>query len=121
MTLVIDTESIDDSNPRVYHKTTDRRAIDTRVARHPDSDDVLMVNRLGRITESSIANVAFLIEDSWVTPPVLDGLLGGVLRAQLIEDGTLTERSVSIPEAFSADAVALVSAVRGWRSAVIRS
>ena len=121
VTLVIDTESIDDSNPRVYHKTTDRRAIDTRAARHPDSDDVLMVNRLGRITESSIANVAFLIEDSWVTPPVLDGLLGGVLRAQLVEDGTLTERSVSIPEAFSADAVALVSAVRGWRSAVIRS
>ena len=119
VTLSIDTEPIDDSNPRVYHKTTDRRAIAARLARHPDSDDILMVNRLGRITESSIANVAFLIEDEWLTPPVLDGLLDGVLRARLVEEGTLTEQSVTIPEALNADAVALVSAVRGWRSAVI--
>ncbi|MEN8238631.1 MAG: aminotransferase class IV, partial [Actinomycetota bacterium] len=119
VTLSIDTEPIDDSNSRLYHKTTDRRAISARVGRHPEGDDVLMVNRLGRITESSIANVAFRIEDQWVTPPVSDGLLGGVMRAHLIEDGTLTERSVSVPEALNADAVALVSAVRGWRPAVL--
>jgi para-aminobenzoate synthetase/4-amino-4-deoxychorismate lyase len=119
VSLAIDSEPIDDSNPRIYYKTTDRRAVNVRVARHPESDDVLMVNRLGRITESSIANVVFLIDGEWVTPPVLDGLLGGVLRAQLMENGVLVERSVSIPEALKADAVALVSAVRGWRPAVI--
>jgi para-aminobenzoate synthetase/4-amino-4-deoxychorismate lyase len=121
VTLSIDTEPIDDSNPRVYHKTTDRRAITARLDRHPNTEDVLMVNRLGRITESSIANVAFLIEGEWLTPPVSDGLLGGVMRAHLIEEGTLTERPVSIPEALAANAVALVSAVRGWRPAVIVS
>ena len=78
-----------------------------------------MVNRVGRITESSVANVVFLIDGKWVTPPVFDGLLGGVMRAHLIANGFLTERSVSIPEALNADAVALVSAVRGWRPAVI--
>jgi len=119
VTLSIDTDPIDDLNPRVYHKTTDRRAIDVRLKRHSDCDDILMVNRLGRITESSIANVAFLIEGEWLTPPVLDGLLGGVLRSQLVNDGSLTERSITIREALSADAVALVSAVRGWRPAVI--
>ena len=118
VTLSIDREPIDDSNPRTYHKTTDRRAINKRRGRHPESDDVLMVNRVGRITESSIANVAFLIDGEWLTPPVLDGLLGGVLRSHLVQDGTLIERSVSIPEALGADAVALVSAVRGWRPAV---
>lgn len=119
VTVSIDTEPIDDSNPRVYHNTTDRRAIATRIDRHPESDDVLMVNRLGRITESSVANVAFLIEGQWLTPPVLDGLLGGVMRSHLIEDGVIKERSVSIPEALNADAVALVSSVRGWRPAMI--
>ena len=119
VTLSIDKEPIDDSNPRVYHKTTDRRAIVARLSRHRESDDILMVNRFGRITESSIANVAFLIEGQWFTPPVLDGLLGGVLRAQLTKNGTLTERSISIPSALNADAVALISAVRGWRPAVI--
>jgi para-aminobenzoate synthetase/4-amino-4-deoxychorismate lyase len=119
VTVSLDTEPVDDSNPRVYHKTTDRRAIDARLARHPDSDDVLMINRLGRITEASIANVAFLIDGQWWTPPVLDGLLNGVMRSRLVEAGTLIERSISIPEALDADAAALVSAVRGWRPAVI--
>ena len=121
VTLSVDSEPIDDSNPRTYHKTTDRRAIDKRLDRHPESDDILMVNRAGLITESSIANVAFLIGGVWLTPPVLDGLLGGVLRAHLVDNETLIERSVSIPEALGADAVALVSAVRGWRPAVIVS
>jgi para-aminobenzoate synthetase/4-amino-4-deoxychorismate lyase len=119
VTLTIDLEPIDNSNPRIYHKTTDRRAITVRTSRHSESDEILMVNHLGRITESSIANVAFLIGDEWTTPPVADGLLGGILRAQLVQDGTLTERSITIPEAINADAVALVSAIRGWRPAVI--
>ncbi|MCL1587028.1 MAG: bifunctional anthranilate synthase component I family protein/class IV aminotransferase, partial [Actinomycetia bacterium] len=119
VTLTIDLDPIDDTNPRVFHKTTDRRAIMARTARHSESDDILMVNRLGRITESSIANVAFLIDDEWTTPPLADGLLGGILREQLVRNGTLTERSITIREAIDADAVALVSAVRGWRPAVI--
>ena len=117
--LALDTEPIDDSNPRMFHKTTDRRVFRSRLKRHSESDDVLMVNRVGRITESTVANVVFLIDGVWVTPPILDGLLGGVMRARLIANGSLTERSVSIPEALNADAVALVSAVRGWRPAVI--
>ena len=118
VTLVIDTEPINDSNPRVYHKTSDRRSITRRLDRHAGCDDVLMVNSRGRITESSIANAVFLIDGEWLTPPVDDGLLGGVLRGQLIDGGVLRERSISIPEALNADAVALVSAVRGWRPAV---
>jgi para-aminobenzoate synthetase/4-amino-4-deoxychorismate lyase len=117
--LSIDREPIDDANPRTYHKTTDRRAVDLRRGRHPESDDVLMVNRAGKVTESSIANVAFLIDGEWLTPPVHDGLLGGVLRADLVADETLVERSISIHAALRADAVALVSSVRGWRPAVI--
>jgi para-aminobenzoate synthetase/4-amino-4-deoxychorismate lyase len=117
--LSIDKEPIDDANPRTYHKTTDRRAVDVRLGRHPSSDDVLMVNRVGRITESSIANVAFLMDGEWFTPPIDDGLLGGVLRADLVGSEILVERSISIDDALNADAVALVSSVRGWRPAVI--
>ncbi len=118
VTLSIDPEPIDDSNPRIYHKTTDRRVCVVRLERHPDSDDVLMVNRVGNVTESTDANVVFLIDGTWVTPPVLDGLLGGVMRAHLIADGMITERTVSIRDALSADAVALVSSVDGWRPAL---
>ncbi len=115
----IDVEPVDPRKPRQFHKTTDRRHFDLRRKRHPDVDDVLCVNDQGRVTESTIANVAFLIGDVWYTPPMADGLLPGVLRGVLIEDGVLTERSIPVSEALAAEAVALLNSVRGWQSAVL--
>ena len=36
----------------------------------PDSDDVLLYNEKGEVTESCIANVVILRKGRWVTPPV---------------------------------------------------
>lgn len=85
----------------------------------PEADDVLCVNECGRVTESTIANVVFLIDGEWVTPPVSDGLLTGILRGELLESHTIMERHVTIAEARAADAVALINSVRGWRPAVV--
>ncbi len=117
--LAIDLEAVDARNPRLFHKTSDRRVYSIRAERHPGCDDVLLVNRVGHITESTNANVAFRIDERWVTPPVVDGLLAGVMRGHLVTSGTLEERSVSIREALEAEAVALVSAVHGWRPALV--
>jgi para-aminobenzoate synthetase/4-amino-4-deoxychorismate lyase len=115
----VDRTPLDSSDPRLFHKVADRKHFDDRRKRHGAFDDVLCVNEAGNITESTIANVAFLIDDAWVTPPTADGLLNGILRKRLISEGTVKERSVSISEAFDADAVALISSVRGWRAVVI--
>jgi branched-subunit amino acid aminotransferase/4-amino-4-deoxychorismate lyase len=37
----------------------------------------------------------------------------------LLEDGTLAERPITLDELRSADEIALVSSVRGWRTATI--
>jgi para-aminobenzoate synthetase/4-amino-4-deoxychorismate lyase len=118
-TLAIDLEPIDTRNPRLFHQTSDRRAFVVRAERHPRCEDVLLVNRFGYVTQASVANVAFLIDERWVTPPVTDGLVAGIMRGHLIADGMLEERSVSIHEALGADAVALVSSVQGWRPALL--
>ncbi len=115
----VDRTPLDSSDPRLFHKVADRKHFDDRRKRHGAFDDVLCVNEAGNITESTIANVAFLIDDAWVTPPTADGLLNGILRKRLISEGTVKERSVSISEAFDADAVALISSVRGWRAVLI--
>ncbi len=117
--LCIDNDPLDSSNPRLFHKIADRKHFDDRRRRNADVDDVLCVNEHGFVTESTIANAAFLLDGIWVTPPITDGLLGGVMRQRLITEGVLMEQSVSIPEALAAEAVALVNAVRGWRPAVI--
>lgn len=117
--IVIDREPLDSSDGRVFHKGADREHFDLRRRRNPDADDVLCVNTDGRVTESTVANVVFLIDGTWITPPVADGLLPGVLRQRLLEDGTLSERSVTIAQAESASAVALINSVRGWVPAAI--
>lgn len=117
--LALDLEPVDDRNPRLFHKTSDRRVFRERAARHAGVDDVLLVNRTGNVTETSIANIVLLFGDRWLTPPVSDGLLGGVMRSHLLADGTIVEGSVAVSEAMRADAVAVVSSVRGWRPAEI--
>ncbi len=82
---------------------------------------MLCVNELGHVTESTIANAVFLIEGEWYTPPLSDGLLPGILRAELLREGVLFERSVSVAEAESAQAVALINSVQGWRPVVLVS
>jgi branched-chain amino acid aminotransferase len=57
-------------------------------------DDVLMINRDGFITETSIANLIFEIDGDWITPPLSDGVLPGVMRALLIERNEVVVRQI---------------------------
>ncbi|MGH2525804.1 MAG: aminodeoxychorismate synthase component I, partial [Actinomycetota bacterium] len=117
--LAIDDEPVDPDDAFLFHKTTLRGPYERRRAKRPDADDVLLVNTRGEITESTIANVAVLFSDRWVTPPLDAGLLPGAYRAVLLHEGTLTEQRVTLDELRRADDVALVSSVRGWRPAEI--
>ncbi len=67
----------------------------------------------------AIANLAVEIAGRWVTPPLEAGLLPGSYRTVLLRDGRLAERPVTVEELRAAEEIALVSSVRGWRSAVL--
>ena len=55
-----------------------------RLAQAGGYDDALLIARDGRVGEATNSNVALLVADVLVTPPV-DGLLPGVCRAALLE------------------------------------
>lgn len=116
--VACDLDPVDVRDPRLFHKTTDRMVYETRRRRHPDAGEVLLTNEQGNITEGTISNVAFLIDDVWRTPPVSDGLLPGIMRKHLLADGVIEEGSVSVAAARAADAVAVFNSVRGWRAAL---
>jgi para-aminobenzoate synthetase/4-amino-4-deoxychorismate lyase len=119
--VVIDERPISSSDARSFHKLVDRKHFDDRRKRHPLAGDVLCVNEHGHVTESTIANVVFLIDGIWVTPAIGEGLLPGILRAELLGEGFIVEGSVTIAAARMADAVALINSVRGWYPAVLVS
>ena len=110
---------VDSSDVSLFHKTTQRQVYDTARSEAPGVDDVLLWNRLGNVTESTIANVALRFDDVWITPPVESGMLGGVYRAELLAAGVLEEAPVPIADLERADEIALVNSVRGWRRAVV--
>ena len=56
---------------------------------HPD--DVILFNTSGAIMESSICNVAFYRNGSWLTPPLSVGCISGVFRRWLLENGRIYE------------------------------
>jgi para-aminobenzoate synthetase/4-amino-4-deoxychorismate lyase len=115
--LGVDLEPIDSSLPWPYHKTSRREPYTIRRQRHPYADDVVLVNERTELTETTIANLAVRLEGRWWTPPVSSGCLPGIERQHLLDAGTLCERVLHPEDLLRADSLALVSSVRGWRSA----
>jgi len=112
-TLAIDTVPVDRRSDRLRHKTTDRAVYAAARRRHPGVDDVVLVNDEGNVTETTIASLLVRIGGRWVTPPVSDGCLPGVGRRMLVERGLLQVRSISVAELRAAEAVEVVSSLRG--------
>jgi len=61
-------------------------------------DDYVLVNRDGFITETAIANLIFEIDGAWITTPLSDGVLPGVMRALLIEKNGVVVRKIQVSE-----------------------
>ena len=49
-----------------------------------------------------------------MTPPLDCGLLAGVMRAELLESGAITERRITVAELRAAPRLWVINAVRGW-------
>ena len=56
-----------------------------REAKRRGADDVVILNHLGQITESSTSNIAFIQDGCFITPPKSAGILVGVTRRTIIE------------------------------------
>jgi len=112
--VTLTAEPVDPHDVFLYHKTTHRTVYDRARSAHPDCDDVILWNRRGEITESTIANVVMRLKGKLYTPPVSCGLLAGVYREHLLERGWIEERIITVDELLQAEAVYLINSVRGW-------
>ncbi len=75
---------------------------------------MLLWNREGELTESTVANLVLEIDGELLTPPISCGLLPGTLRAELLAQGRIKERVLTRTALREADAVYLVNSLRGW-------
>ncbi|MEM9464902.1 MAG: bifunctional anthranilate synthase component I family protein/class IV aminotransferase [Actinomycetota bacterium] len=112
--VVFDVRPIDRGDEFLRHKTTRRQRYDDARARVPDAYDVLLWNRLGELSESTVANLVIERDGDYLTPPDDAGLLPGTLRAELLDAGRIREHTITLDDLRSAERVWLINSVRGW-------
>ncbi len=77
--------------------------------------DYIFCNSAGEVTEGCITNIIIYRQGIYMTPPVTSGLLPGVMRRHILEDGTVpvVERILTRQDVISAEAIFVCNSVRG--------
>nr|WP_242035614.1 MULTISPECIES: aminodeoxychorismate synthase component I [unclassified Leptolyngbya] len=103
---------VNPNHPFLYHKTTYRQVYQQAIAA-ARAQDVLLWNDRHELTESCIANLVVEWDGQLVTPPLSCGLLPGVYRSYLLEQGKIVERVVRVEDLPKCSRVFLINSVRG--------
>jgi para-aminobenzoate synthetase/4-amino-4-deoxychorismate lyase len=88
---------VDSSDLLLRHKTSWREFYDdeqARLAKLTGCDEAIFLNERGELTEGSRTNIFIRRGGKLLTPPLSAGLLDGVLRRELIEQGQCVESTL---------------------------
>lgn len=85
---------VDPSDFRLRYKTTDRRFLDLARQREGEYETVF-VDPEGQLTEGSRTSIFVERNDKLLTPPLSRGLMPGILRAKLIDEGRAEEAELT--------------------------
>ena len=111
------------ARPLSMHKTTLRSVYDqgVREAEAHGAFDTLFFGAHGRLVEGGRSNVFVRIDGGWVTPPLTDGALPGVMRAAVLRDPAWNARvrSVTRADLARAEAVMVCNALRGTLPVIV--
>lgn len=101
---------------RLRHKTSDRDFYNEARSRS-GRFEILFEDRDGYLTEGSFTHIFVARDGRLLTPPLARGLLPGILREQLIDDGEAEEAELRVADL--ADGFFIGNAVRGLMRALL--
>lgn len=90
------------------YKYENRDQINTLFSKKTTADEIIIVKN-NLITDTSISNIAILIEEQWYTPKT--PLLYGTTRQRYIDNGKLKEKDIDINSFKKAEKIALLNAM----------
>jgi 4-amino-4-deoxychorismate lyase len=115
-TLRIAETRLDSADPLIRHKTSRRAAyVKARAEFHGDmADEVILLNERGEVCEGTITNVFVETGDgTLLTPPLSSGLLPGVLRGELLDEGRAGEAVLTPDDLASGRNIFVGNSLRG--------
>jgi para-aminobenzoate synthetase / 4-amino-4-deoxychorismate lyase len=104
----------------LYHKTTRRETYESRRASVPEAFDVLLWNEDEELTEFTNGNLVVELDGRLFTPPRACGLLAGTMRAELLDGGTISERTITRADLERCTRLWFVNSVRGCVSVLLQ-
>jgi para-aminobenzoate synthetase/4-amino-4-deoxychorismate lyase len=105
---------VDPSDFRLRYKTTARRFMET-ARREGGAFEAVFTDPEGRLTEGSFTNLFVERDGKLLTPPAERGLLPGLLRQQLIDEGKAEEADLTVADL--SDGFKIGNMVRGLMTA----
>ncbi|BBB69466.1 para-aminobenzoate synthase [Undibacterium sp. YM2] len=107
----------DSRNLFLRHKSSLRQQYDQawQAAEQQGAFDMLFFNEKGHLTEGGRSTVLLKLNGKWLTPPLEDGVLPGIMRAILLEDRRyqLAEQVLTMADLLAAEQIMLCNSLRG--------
>jgi len=107
----------DSRNLFLHHKSSLRQQYDAawHAAEQQGAFDMLFFNERGHLTEGGRSTVLLKLNGRWLTPPLEDGVLPGIMRAILLEDRRyqLAEQVLTLADVQAAEQIMLCNSLRG--------
>ena len=107
----------DSRNLFLRHKSSLRQQYDQawQAAEQQGAFDMLFFNERGHLTEGGRSTVLLKLHGKWLTPPLEDGVLPGIMREILLEDKRyqLVEQVLTLADVQAAEQIMLCNSLRG--------
>ncbi len=113
-TVAIAQTRLTPGDPWLGVKTTERALYDAARAQLPEGvDEWLFLNDRDALCEGTITNLFVQSGDTLLTPPLSCGVLPGILREDLLDDGQAREAVLTLPDLRAAPQAFVGNALRG--------
>ncbi len=97
-----------DNEIQYDRKFTDRKKIEQLFSLKEERDEIIIVKN-NLVTDTSIANIAVLIDGTWYTPKT--PLLYGTTRQRYLDSGKIKQKDIDVKLLKSAEKIALLNAM----------
>lgn len=79
-------------------------------------DDVIFLNENGYVTETSCANIFIVKNKEIFTPKLENGLLAGIVRAEIMKEFNVNEKSITVEDLMQSEEVIITNSLMGAMS-----
>lgn len=112
----ISEKQVNKSERLLLHKTNYRPWYEDTMQKIREGEifDEIYFNENGELTEGARSNIVLQIDGEMFTPPVECGLLKGVFRQKVLEDGKIKEKKLYLNDLHKAQKVFCINSVRGF-------